>query len=84
MCSLGGNFTNVSHLQVKVQVEAIIKVLSRTNINFVMCLQPHKLAGLCELFRKNPGRNLNQKLVRDQVRHYMWSCHPQLYDVMMT
>ena len=70
MCSLGGNLTNVSHLQVKVQVEAIIKVLSRTNINFVMCLQPHKLAGLCELFRKHPGRNLNQKLVRDQVRHY--------------
>ena len=51
----------------KVQVEAIIRVLSKTNINFVMCLQPHKLAGLCELFRKSPGRNLNQKLVRDQV-----------------
>jgi hypothetical protein len=25
-------------------------------------------AGLCELFRRSPGRNPNQKLLRDQVR----------------
>ena len=54
-------------VQVKVQVDTILKVLAGTKVTFIVCLQPHPLAGLCELFRKSPGRNLNQKLLRDQV-----------------
>jgi hypothetical protein len=76
-------------------VEAIIRLLSSTEMSFIFCLVPHQLAGrflhqimsylaeipavsqqcrqfsiltgLCELFRRSPGRNLNQKLLRDQV-----------------
>jgi len=58
----------MSCLQVKVQVDTIIKVLTGTKLTFIVCMQPHHLAGLCELFRKSPGRNLNQKLLRDQLR----------------
>jgi len=58
----------MSCLQVKVQVDTIMKVLAGTKVNFIVCMQPHHLAGLCELFRKSPGRNLNQKLLRDQLR----------------
>jgi len=58
----------MSCLQVKVQVDTIMKVLTGTKVNFIVCMQPHNLAGLCELFRKSPGRNLNQKLLRDQLR----------------
>jgi len=58
----------MSCLQVKVQVDTMMKVLSGTKVNFIVCMQPHHLAGLCELFRKSPGRNLNQKLLRDQLR----------------
>jgi len=58
----------MSCLQVKVQVDTILKVLAGTKVTFIVCLQPHHLAGLCELFRKSPGRNLNQKLLRDQLR----------------
>jgi len=58
----------MSCLQVKVQVDTIMRVLTGTKVNFIVCMQPHHLAGLCELFRKSPGRNLNQKLLRDQLR----------------
>eukprot|EP00092_Neocalanus_flemingeri_P063998 GFUD01077554.1.p1 GENE.GFUD01077554.1~~GFUD01077554.1.p1 ORF type:complete len:1054 (-),score=370.42 GFUD01077554.1:113-3274(-) len=58
----------MSCLQVKVQVDTIMKVLAGTKVTFMVCMQPHHLAGLCELFRKSPGRNLNQKLLRDQLR----------------
>jgi len=58
----------MSCLQVKVQVDTIMKVLTGTKVTFIVCMQPHQLAGLCELFRKSPGRNLNQKLLRDQLR----------------
>jgi len=58
----------MSCLQVKVQVDTIMKVLTGTKVTFIVCMQPHHLAGLCELFRKSPGRNLNQKLLRDQLR----------------
>ena len=57
------------YIQVKVQVDTIMKVLTATKVTFIVCMQPHQLAGLCELFRKSPGRNLNQKLLRDQVSH---------------
>jgi len=60
----------MSCLQVKVQVDTIMKMLSGTKATFIVCVQPHNLAGLCELFRKSPGRNLNQKLLRDQLRGY--------------
>ena len=55
-------------MQVQVQVDAIVDMLAKTEMSFVFCLLPHQLAGLCELFRKSPGRHSNQKLIRDQVR----------------
>lgn len=58
----------MSCLQVQVQVDALVELLSRTEICFVFCMLPHNLAGLCELFKKSPGRHSNQKLIRDQVR----------------
>ena len=54
-------------IKVLVQVDAIVKLLSTTELSFVFCVLPHNLAGLCELFKKPPGKKLNQKLVRDQV-----------------
>jgi len=67
-----------SCLQVKVQVDAIIRLLMNTKISFVLCLQPHNLSGLCELFRKGPGKNLNQRLLREQMR----GC--QILDYLLT
>lgn len=58
----------MSCLQVLVQVDAIVSLLSRTELTFVFSLLPHNLAGLCELFKKSPGSRLNQKLIRDQIR----------------
>lgn len=58
----------MSCLQVKVQIDTIVRVLSNTKLNFVVCFQPHHLSGLCELFRKAPGRSISQRLLRDQLR----------------
>ena len=61
---------SLSILQVQVQVETIVELLQKTEMSFVFCLVPHHLAGLCELFKKSPGRYSNQKLIRDQVEQY--------------
>ena len=45
----------------------MIQLLAKTEISFVFCFLPHNLAGLCELFKRSPGRHSNQKLLRDQV-----------------
>ena len=55
------------NLKVKVEVDSMMKVLSNTQPNFIICLQPHNMSGLCELFRRNPAPALDQKLLRDQV-----------------
>ena len=49
------------------QVDALLKVLANAKPSFLLCLLPHPLAGLCELFRRSPGRALNQRLLREQV-----------------
>ena len=56
--------------QVKVQVDTIVRVLAASSLHWVVCLQPHPLAGLCELFRRPPGRSASQKLLRDQVMRH--------------
>ena len=56
------------------QVDTIIKVLAASSLHWVVCLQPHPLAGLCELFRRPPGRSVSQKLLRDQVMRCGASC----------
>ena len=45
----------------------MIQLLAKTEVSFVFCFLPHNLAGLCELFKRSPGRHSNQKLLRDQV-----------------
>jgi len=60
--------SRMSCLQVKVQIDTILRVISKTQLNFVLCIQPHHLSGLCELFREAPGQHLSQKLLRDQLR----------------
>ena len=64
--------------QVKVQVDTIIKVLAASSLHWVVCLQPHPLAGLCELFRRPPGRSVSQKLLRDQVMRCRSLLRPHL------
>ena len=54
-------------VKVKVEVDSMLKVLSATQPNFILCLQPHNMSGLSELFRRNPAPALDQKLLRDQV-----------------
>lgn len=51
----------------KVEVDSILQVLSGTQPTFLLCLQPHSMAGLSELLRRNPALSLDQKLLRDQV-----------------
>ena len=63
-------------VQVQVQIDAIVQLLSKTEISFVFCLLPHNLAGLCELFKRSPGRHSNQKLIRDQVK-----CPAEFYGI---
>ncbi|XP_023320885.1 unconventional myosin-XVIIIa [Eurytemora carolleeae] len=60
----------MSCLQIQVQVDAMIQLLAKTEISFVFCFLPHNLAGLCELFKRSPGRHSNQKLLRDQIRGF--------------
>ena len=52
------------------QVDTIVKVLTNSQLNFVICIQPHKFSGLCELFKNTPSQPVSQKLVRTQLRGY--------------
>ena len=54
-------------VKVKVEVDSMLKVLSATQPNFILCLQPHNMSGLSELFRRPTAPALDQKLLRDQV-----------------
>ena len=77
-----GNFSEIllsyyfitGDVKVKVEVDSMLKVLSGTQPNFIVCLQPHNMSGLCELFTRNVAKTLDQKLLRDQVWNFRyWS-----------
>ena len=58
----------MSCLQVRAQVDAVVKVVTGTSPHFVLCLLPHHLAGLSEILRADRECALNQRLLREQVR----------------
>ena len=58
----------MSCLQVRAQVDAVVKVITGTSPHFVLCLLPHHLAGLSEILRADRECALNQRLLREQVK----------------
>ena len=57
----------MSCLQVRAQVDAVVKVVTGSSPHFVLCLLPHHLAGLSEILRADRECALNQRLLREQV-----------------
>ena len=57
----------MSCLQVRAQVDAVVRVVTSTSPHFVLCFLPHHLAGLSEILRADRECALNQRLLREQV-----------------
>jgi len=57
----------MSCLQVRAQVDAVVKVVTGSSPHFVLCILPHHLAGLSEILRADRECALNQRLLREQV-----------------
>ena len=63
--------TKMSCLQVRAQVDAVVRVVTSTSPHFVLCFLPHHLAGLSEILRADRECALNQRLLREQVGDQM-------------